>query len=105
MAARIEKAPETMTSRERVKRTFEFEKTDRVTIGYDTNEAIHAKFSRALGIDPANCIVFEDAEAGIEAAIAGGMKCVGIGDPARLNRANAVIPGLFKAQELDTASF
>jgi putative hydrolase of the HAD superfamily len=61
--------------------------------------------ARALGIDPANCIVFEDAEAGIEAAIAGGMKCVGIGDPARLNRANAVIPGLFKAQELDTASF
>lgn len=61
--------------------------------------------ARALGIDPANCIVFEDAEAGIEAAIAGGMKCVGIGDPVRLSRANAVIPGLFKAQELDTASF
>ena len=52
MAARIEKAPETMTSRERVKRTFEFEKTDRVTIGYESNDAIHAKFCRELGIDP-----------------------------------------------------
>ena len=33
----IEKAHETMTSRERVRRTFAFEKTDRVPIGYDAN--------------------------------------------------------------------
>ena len=37
---RIQKAPETMTARERVRRTFEFEKTDRVTIGYEANAAI-----------------------------------------------------------------
>jgi uroporphyrinogen decarboxylase len=46
----IEKRRETMTHRERVKRTFEFEKTDRVTIGYDTNEGIHGRLARALGI-------------------------------------------------------
>ena len=47
---RIEKAPETMTARERVKRTFEFETTDRVTIGYETNEGIHQRLATALGI-------------------------------------------------------
>lgn len=46
----IEKSKESMTSRERVRRTFEFEKTDRVTIGYDTNPTIHTKFCRALGL-------------------------------------------------------
>ncbi len=34
-----------------------------------------------LNTDPSCCVVFEDAQAGIEAAIAGGMKCVGVGDP------------------------
>ena len=46
----IEKSKERMTSKERVRRTFAFEKTDRVTIGYDTNPTVHAKFCRALGL-------------------------------------------------------
>ena len=46
----IQKCKETMTSKERVRRTFEFEKTDRVTIGYDANPAIHARLCEALGI-------------------------------------------------------
>jgi len=52
MAARIEKAKETMSARERVRRTFAFEKTDRVTIGYETNAGINARLSHALGIRP-----------------------------------------------------
>ena len=47
---RIQKAPETMTARERVRRIFEFEKTDRVTIGYEANAAIHARLCRELGV-------------------------------------------------------
>ena len=50
----IEKAKETMTARERVRRTFLHEKTDRVTIGYDANPAIHARLLRALGISEKN---------------------------------------------------
>lgn len=50
----IEKQKETMTPRERVKRTFEFEKTDRVTIGYETNEGVHMRLSHALGIPDGN---------------------------------------------------
>ncbi len=47
-----------------------------------------------LGIPPANCVVFEDAEAGIEAAHRAGMGTVGIGSPSILKEADIVIPGL-----------
>ena len=46
----IRKYPETMTSRERVIRTLQFEPTDRVTIGYESNPGIHARLCEALGI-------------------------------------------------------
>lgn len=46
---RIQKAPETMSSRERVIRTFHYEKTDRVTIGYDANPGINQRLKTALG--------------------------------------------------------
>ncbi len=50
--------------------------------------------AKALGFTPAECVVFEDAEAGVEAAINAGMKCVGIGSPKLLAKANLVIEGL-----------
>jgi beta-phosphoglucomutase len=54
---------------------------------------IFLKGAEEVNISPANCVVFEDAEAGIDAAIAAGMKCVGIGSPEILRKANQVIPG------------
>ena len=48
----INKCPETMTSKERVLRTFNWEKTDRVTIGYEANGGIHARLCQALGLRP-----------------------------------------------------
>lgn len=51
-------------------------------------------FQRAaaeLGLAPVDCIVIEDAEAGIESAIRAGMKCVGIGSPQQLGKANLVV--------------
>ncbi len=50
--------------------------------------------ARALDELPEHCIVFEDAEAGIDAAISAGMRCVGIGSPDNLGKANLVIPNL-----------
>jgi beta-phosphoglucomutase len=43
-----------------------------------------------LGLKPENCVVIEDAEAGVEAAISAGMKCIGIGSPILLERADKV---------------
>ncbi|MBM3917547.1 MAG: beta-phosphoglucomutase [Sphingomonadales bacterium] len=37
--------------------------------------------AKALGVEPANCLVFEDAESGIAAAQAGGFTAVGVGNP------------------------
>lgn len=45
-----------------------------------------------LGISPEECVVIEDAEAGVEAALAAGMKCIGIGSPGLLGKANKVFP-------------
>ncbi|CAN5370191.1 beta-phosphoglucomutase [soil metagenome] len=57
-----------------------------------------------LKIPPAECVVFEDAEAGVEAGIRGGMKTVGIGSPRQLGKANLVIPrtGDFNLEQLKT---
>ncbi|AYL96833.1 beta-phosphoglucomutase [Mucilaginibacter celer] len=50
--------------------------------------------AQALGMQPDECVVFEDAIAGVEAALAGDMKVVGIGSPDVLVGANLVIKGL-----------
>ena len=47
-----------------------------------------------LGVDPVNCVVFEDAEAGLQAARAAGMYAIGVGDPGILKSAHDVIVGL-----------
>lgn len=51
-----------------------------------------------LGLAPAQCVVIEDAEAGIEAALSAGMKCIGIGSPVLLRKANRVFP---KTSDID----
>lgn len=48
-----------------------------------------------LNVRPAECVVYEDAIAGIKAAKVGGMKVVGVGDKNILSEADLVIEGLF----------
>ncbi len=60
------------------------------------NPEVFLKGAEALGLTPKECLVFEDAEAGIEAAINGGFKCVGIGSPKNLGNANYVMEGFEK---------
>jgi alpha,alpha-trehalose phosphorylase len=48
--------------------------------------------SKRLDIPPSQCVVIEDAIAGIEAAAAAGMKSIGIGDKTLLHRADYAIP-------------
>jgi len=47
--------------------------------------------AKRLGVSPGKCVVFEDAEAGVEAALAAGMKCVGVGSPDQLGKANVIV--------------
>lgn len=56
-----------------------------------------------LGVDPRDCVVFEDAEAGVEAALNAGMKCVGVGSIEQLGKATQVITrtGDFQPAVLD----
>ena len=54
---------------------------------------VFLKGAEALNLKPEECIVFEDAEAGVEAAIKGGFKCIGIGSPENLGNANYVMKG------------
>jgi len=53
---------------------------------------LHA--ARQLGLPPAECVVVEDAAAGVEAAKAGGFRSIGLGPPKRVGDAEAVFPGL-----------
>ncbi len=46
-----------------------------------------------LKTKPSECIVFEDAQAGIEAAKNAGMRSIGVGDPEKLEIADLVISG------------
>jgi beta-phosphoglucomutase len=48
----------------------------------------------ALHLQPKECVVFEDAISGVQAAIDGGFPCIGIGEPAVLGHASVVVPDL-----------
>lgn len=49
--------------------------------------------AEAVGCNPTECIVFEDAVKGVEAALAGGFYTVGVGSSDVLEDAHIVIPG------------
>ena len=85
-----------MTILDRLKLTDLFEA---IIDGTKVSEAkpdpeVFLKGAEALNVLPEECVVFEDAEAGVEAALAGNMRCVGIGSPKVLGKANLVIDGL-----------
>ncbi|MBC8059327.1 MAG: beta-phosphoglucomutase [Clostridiaceae bacterium] len=60
--------------------------------------------AKELNVLPQECVVFEDAVAGIQAAINAGMPSVGIGSPEILNKANKVVPG-FENMDLSILEF
>jgi len=69
------------------------------------NPEVFLKGAEKLGVLPENCVVFEDAIAGIEAAQNANMYSVGIGEPETLGFADLVIPGFdgFTVEKLKRA--
>jgi beta-phosphoglucomutase len=58
------------------------------------NPEVFLKAAEMLGVTPSECFVFEDAQAGVQAALNAGMMCVGIGSEEVLDQAHHVVPGL-----------
>lgn len=51
-----------------------------------------------LGVDPANCIGVEDAQAGIQAINAAGMMSVGVGTESQMQEAKLILPSTAKLE-------
>lgn len=58
--------------------------------------AVFLKAAEMVEIKPGNCVVFEDAVAGVQAAINAGMMCIGVGSPEVLSEAHFVVSGLIE---------
>ena len=52
---------------------------------------VFLKGANAMNLNPENCLVIEDAAAGVKAAISGGFSVLGVGDVKELHEAQAVI--------------
>jgi beta-phosphoglucomutase len=57
---------------------------------------VFLRAAEMTGTEPARCVVFEDAVAGVEAALRAGMICIGIGDSEILKDAHMVVRGLYE---------
>jgi beta-phosphoglucomutase len=53
--------------------------------------------AKKLGVPPAECLVVEDAAAGVDAGKAGGMRTLGLGPEERVGHADLVLPDLVHA--------
>ena len=78
---------------------------DAVADGNDITKAkpdpeVFLKAAQFMGVDPADCIVVEDAEAGITAAKEAGMYAVGIGEAAGYSETDLGIKDMREIQHL-----
>jgi beta-phosphoglucomutase len=54
--------------------------------------------AKRIGIPPSACVVFEDAQAGLEAACSGGMRAIAVGNSESLSGFDARVAGLYEIQ-------
>jgi len=87
--------------------------TDLFDVIIDGNKAKKAKpdpevfllGAQMMGINPADTIVFEDAQAGIDAAIVAGMKVIAVGSPSNLSNAIMYVQDLSDKDILNLEGF
>lgn len=60
------------------------------------NPEVFLKAAEMVDVKPGNCTVFEDASAGVQAALHAGMMCIGVGASEVLSAAHFVVHGLYE---------
>ncbi|MEH2296448.1 beta-phosphoglucomutase [Nostoc sp.] len=75
------------------------DKVDAIADGYSVEQPKPAPdlflyAAKQLGVEPGQCVVVEDAAAGVDAALAAGMWAVGLGPAERVGAAHVVLPSL-----------
>jgi beta-phosphoglucomutase len=75
------------------------DKLDAVADGYSVSQPKPAPdvflfAAEKLGLSPSECVVVEDAGAGVEGALVAGMRAVGLGPVERVGKAHVVLPSL-----------
>lgn len=85
------KNAQTVIKRLQIDREFEVVIDGNMIVNTKPDPEIFLRVARMMEVNPSECLVFEDAEAGVEAALAAGMKCVGVGSAERLGKADKVI--------------
>ena len=81
----------TVVERLNIEREFDFIVDGTMIRNSKPDPEIFLLAARELDVIPAACVVFEDAEAGVEAAVRAGMKCVGVGSEKQLGKADKVV--------------
>ncbi len=92
-----------------LKRMGVADRFDTVVTGHDFERGkpapdVFLTAAKRLGMQPADCIVFEDAAAGIQAAHAGGMKAVGVGRPEIVAGAERIVASVADIHYADLAA-
>ncbi len=59
--------------------------------------------AQAVGVSPEECVVFEDAQAGLEAAKSAGMKAIAVGRPEDLTGYDLIVKGLYEVDPVEIA--
>jgi len=57
---------------------------------------VFLKGAQQMGFEPSECIVFEDAQSGVQAAKAGGFTAIGVGNPALMDFVDSYLPNLIE---------
>lgn len=58
------------------------------------NPEVFIKGAKQMGLDPSECIVFEDAKSGVQAAKEGGFTAIGVGNSALIDFVDSYLPNL-----------
>ncbi|MFO7869592.1 MAG: beta-phosphoglucomutase [Bacteroidales bacterium] len=64
---------------------------------------VFLKGAEKMKVSPSDCVVFEDAQSGVQAAKSAGMYCVGIGDKKILSQADICVSGVHAISYNDIA--